>query len=174
RHAQRVGVPPDLTVDVDMRRTRAVSLAAGLSLAYWSLVIGQGLDPASLLKPRADSWPTYHGDYSGQRHSRLKQITPANVHQLTLAWAFQTGQTAALKSTPILVNGVLYITTPDNVWALDARSAHQLWHYSYPTNKGFHIGHRGVALYQDFVYVTTPDAHLVALNPPESKLPRRR
>ena len=55
----------------------------------------QGLDPAALLNPPADSWPTYHGDYSGQRHSRLTQITPDNVHQLTLAWAFQTGPDAA-------------------------------------------------------------------------------
>jgi alcohol dehydrogenase (cytochrome c) len=51
-------------------------------------VFAQSLDPSALLKPGADSWPTYHGDYTGQRHSRLTQITPANVHQLTLAWAF--------------------------------------------------------------------------------------
>ena len=77
--------------------------------------------PSALLKPPADSWPTYHGDYSGQRHSRLTQITPDNVHQLTLAWAFQTGQTQQIKATPILVNGVIYVTTPDNIWAIDAR-----------------------------------------------------
>ena len=109
-------------------------------------------------------WPTYHGDYSGRHHSPLAQITPENVHQLTLAWAFQTGQTQQIKSTPILVNGVIYITSPDNIWALDARSARQLWRYTYPTNQGFHIGHRGAAVYKDSVYLTTPDAHLVALN----------
>jgi len=111
-----------------------------------------------------DGWPTYHGDYSGQRHSRLTQITPANVHQLTLAWAFQTGQTQQIKSTPILVNGVIYVTAPDNIWALDARSARQLWRYTYPANQGFHIGHRGAAVYKNFVYLTTPDAHLIALD----------
>ena len=52
---------------------------------------------------RRDSWPTYHGDYSGQRHSRLTQITPDNVGQLTLAWSFQTGQTQQIKASPILV-----------------------------------------------------------------------
>ncbi len=109
-------------------------------------------------------WPTYHGDHSGQRHSPLTQITPANVHQLTLAWAFQTGQTQQIKATPILVNGVIYVTAPDNIWALDARSARQLWRYTYPPNQGFHIGHRGAAVYKDFVYLTTPDAHLVALD----------
>ena len=101
-----------------------------------------------MLKPSADSWPTYHGDYTGQRHSRLTQITPANVHQLTLAWAFQTGQTQQIKATPILVDGVIYITTPDNIWAIDARSARQFWRYTYPANQGFHIGHRGAAVYK--------------------------
>ena len=109
-------------------------------------------------------WPTYHGDFSGQRHSKLTQISPDNVRQLTLVWAFQTGQTQQIKSTPILVNGVIYITTPDNIWAIDARSARQLWRYTYPTNQGFHIGHRGAAVYKDSVYLTTPDAHLVALD----------
>jgi alcohol dehydrogenase (cytochrome c) len=115
-------------------------------------------------------WPTYHGDYSGRHHSPLAQITPANVHQLTLAWAFQTGQTQQIKSTPILVNGVIYITSPDNIWAVDARSARQLWRYTYPTNQGFHIGHRGAAVYKDSVYLTTPDAHLVALNAQTGKV----
>ena len=80
----------------------------------------------------ADSWPSYHGDYSGRRHSQLKQITPDNVHQLTLAWAFQTGQPGGIKSSPLLVNGVIYITAPDNLWAIDARTARPLWHYTYP------------------------------------------
>jgi alcohol dehydrogenase (cytochrome c) len=139
-------------------------ISVTLALACCRLVIAQGLDPATLLKPPADSWPTYHGDYSGQRHSRLTQITPDNVRQLTLAWTFQTGQTQQIKSTPILVDGVIYVTTPDNIWALDARSARQLWRYTYPTNQGFHIGHRGAAVYKHSVYLTTPDAHLVALD----------
>ena len=94
----------------------------------------QGLDPATLLKPPVDSWPTYHGDYTGQRHSKLTQITPDNVHQLTLAWAWQAGGTNQIKATPILVNGVLYITAPDNIWAIDARTARQIWRYTYPAN----------------------------------------
>ena len=84
-------------------------------------VMAQGLDPSTLLKPPVDSWPTYHGDYTGQRHSRLTQITPDNVGRLTLAWSFQTGMTQQIKASPILVDGVIYITTPDNIWAIDAR-----------------------------------------------------
>ncbi len=140
-------------------------IALGFMLAFSAAnAAAQGLDPSALLKPPADSWPTYHGDYSGQRHSRLTQITPDNVGQLALAWAFQTGQSTQIKATPILVNGILYITTPDNLWAIDARSARQIWQYRYPENAGFHIGHRGVAVYKDTVYLTTPDAHLVALD----------
>jgi alcohol dehydrogenase (cytochrome c) len=133
-------------------------------------VAAQGVDPATLLNPPADAWPTYHGDYSGQRHSRLTQITPANVGQLTLAWAFQTGQSTPIKATPILSNGILYLTTPDNIWAIDARSSRQLWQYRYPDNAGFHIGHRGAAVYKDMVYLTTPDAHLVALDARDGKV----
>src|SRR5215468_9675766 len=72
---------------------------------------------AAQLKPPTDSWPTYHGDYSGQRHSPLTQITPENVSQLALAWAFQTGQSASIKATPIVVNGMLYVSAPDQLWA---------------------------------------------------------
>src|SRR5437660_4060435 len=150
-------------------------LAAGLLLGVLhGPAFGQGadggLDSATLLKPSADSWPTYHGTYSGQHHSRLAQITPANVYRVTLAWAFETGQTAQIKATPILVNGILYATTPDNVWALDARSANVVWHYTYPPNQGLHIGHRGVAVYRDSVYFTTPDAHLISLDARDGKV----
>jgi alcohol dehydrogenase (cytochrome c) len=124
----------------------------------------QGMDPAMLLNPPRDSWPQYHGDYSGRRHSSLMQITAQNVDQLALAWAFQTNQQATLKCSPLLVNGVLYFTVPDNVWAVDARTGHQIWHYTYPTNPGLHIGHRGVSMYKDSLYFMTPDAHLVSLN----------
>ena len=119
---------------------------------------------AAQLKPPTDSWPTYHGDYSGQRHSPLTQITPENVSQLRQVWQFQTRQNQQIKATPILVNGVIYISTPDNLWALDAHTGIELWHYTWPKNNAFHIGHRGVAVYKDSVYLTTPDAHLIALN----------
>jgi len=136
-----------------------------LCLIALSVVLsGQQVDPSLFLKPTPDSWPTYHGDYSGQHHSRLAQITPDNVKQITLSWAFNTGQTQQIKATPVLVNGVIYITTPDNLWAIDARAGRQLWRYTYPANEGFHIGHRGVAVRGDLVYLTTPDSYLIALD----------
>jgi len=154
-----------------MNLRRAAFLASAIALvALTRTLSAQDVDASMLLKPPADSWPSYHGDYSGRRHSSLKQITPQNVSSLTLAWAFQTEHTATIKSSPILVNGILYFTIPDHVWAVDARSGHELWHYTYPPNKGEHIGQRGVALYKDSLYFTAPDAHLVCLDAKTGKL----
>jgi len=117
-----------------------------------------------LLKPPKDAWPAYHGDYSGRRHSALTRITPENVGSLALAWAYQSGANAQIKASPIVVDGIIYFSTPDNVYAVDARSGHQIWHYSYPANKGFHIGSRGVSMYGNWLYFMTPDSHLICLN----------
>jgi alcohol dehydrogenase (cytochrome c) len=141
-----------------------VARSVALALVLETGAMAQNVDPALLLNPPADSWPTYHGDYSGRHHSSLSRITPDNVNQMTLAWAFQTNSTHTVKSTPILVNGVIYLTAPDAIWAIDARTGRQMWTYSYPANDAFHIGHRGSAVYQDSVFLTTPDAHLVALD----------
>lgn len=143
-----------------MNLTKLILLAALAS----GLAGAQEYDPSWQLKPPTDSWPGYHGDYSGRRHSPLTQITPANVENLGLAWSFQTGVGGELKCSPLMVNGILYITMPDNVWAVDARTGHQLWHYAYPKNNGFHIGHRGVSMYKEWLFYTTPDAHLICLN----------
>jgi len=151
-------------------RLRRHALPVIIAVTLVAAAAAQSVDPALLLKPPVDSWLTYHGDYTGQRHSKLSAITPENVHQLTLAWAFQTGQNQSLKMSPVLANGVIYLTTPDNVWAIDARTARQLWRYTHPQNDAFHIGQRGVAVYKDMVYFTTPDAHLVGLDARDGKV----
>ncbi len=129
---------------------------------------GDGLDPATILHPPPDSWPTYNGDYSGRRYSLLTQINASNVGSLTVAWIAQL-HSAAIKSTPLLVNGVLYLTVPDNVWALDARTGRTIWHYT-RESEGDHIGHRGVAMYKSWLYFTTADCHLVSLDARTGKL----
>src|SRR5580698_5440466 len=139
-------------------------LISALLLAGSTALLGQGVDNPMLLNPPANSWPQYHGTYDGQRHSKLEQINPRNVGNLALAWAFQTHQNAEIKSTPLMVDGVLYFTVPDNVWAIDALSGHQLWRYTYPPNHGLHIGNRGLAMYKNWLYFLTPDGHLVSLN----------
>ena len=149
-----------------------ISAAAAfvLSLPGASSLHAQNLEDAQLLNPSPDSWPLYHGDYSGRRHSNLTQITPQNVANLSLAWAFQTNQTAEIKSSPLLVDGILYFTVPDNIWAVDARSGHQIWHYHRPSTQGDHIGHRGVAMYKGWLYFTTPDCHLISLDAKDGKV----
>jgi alcohol dehydrogenase (cytochrome c) len=142
---------------------RFAEAIAGVALVA-SSAVAQDVPNQLLQQPARDSWPTYHGDYSGRHHSSLTQITPANVSQLGLAWAFQTNDAQSIKATPLLANGVIYVSAPDNVWAIDARSGRQLWRYTYPPNAGFKIGHRGVAVLGGLVYVTTPDAHLLALD----------
>ncbi len=133
---------------------------AGLCLGAAAL-FAQGLDPSALLRPATDTWPTYNGDYSGRRYSPLDQINAANIGALTLAWVYRA-RGAEIKSTPLEVNGILYFTAPDNVWAVDARYGREIWHYHRPS-EGDHIGHRGVAMYGEWLYFTTPDAHLVSL-----------
>jgi alcohol dehydrogenase (cytochrome c) len=142
-----------------------IKLLVGVVLLVGSAAVwAQGVDHSMLLEPPADSWPQYHGTYNGQRHSKLEQITPQNVGNLTLAWAFQSKQAMDIKSTPLMVDGVLYFTVPDKVWAVDALSGQQLWLYTYPPNPGLHIGNRGLGMYKDSLYFLVPDGHLVSLN----------
>lgn len=128
----------------------------------------QLLDPAKLLvKQPTDTWPTYNGDYSGRRYSSLQQINAGNVHTLSLAWTTRFGAGATpptIKSTPLLVNGILYFTAPNHVWAADARTGRELWHYAYPANTGSTIGNRGVGMYGNWLFFESPDSHLVSLD----------
>jgi alcohol dehydrogenase (cytochrome c) len=147
-----------------------VSAATAFLFTGFALPLAaQNLDNARLLHPPADTWPLYHGDYSGRRHSHLTQINRQNVGNLALVWAFQTKQPAEIKATPLLVDGILYFTVPDNVWAVDARSGHMIWHYNRPS-VGEHIGHRGVAMYKGWLYFLTPDDHLICLDAKDGKV----
>jgi alcohol dehydrogenase (cytochrome c) len=150
-----------------MNFAKTACLAAAstiIAIVTSSISLAQGVDEQMLLHPPTNSWPGYHGDYSGRRHSSLTQITPQNVKNLTLSWAFQTERTIAIKASPLLVDGILYFTVPENLWAVDARSGHMIWHYTYPNAPAMHIGHRGVAMYKGFLFFLSPDGHLVSLN----------
>ncbi len=130
------------------------------------------LDPNAIGQPPVNSWPTFNGDYSGRRYSTLTQITPANVSQIAQQWVYKiTGVGAqrgapepVVKCTPLLVNGVLYITIPDHLWALDARTSKELWHYDWIDHGGHLVGQRGAAIWKTTVYFLTPDNWLIALN----------
>jgi alcohol dehydrogenase (cytochrome c) len=114
-------------------------------------------------------WPTYHGQMSGNRHSELKQVDVSNVAHLAPAWMFPITKAQRLEGTPIVVDGIMYVTTANECFALDAKNGRQIWHYSRPQTKGV-IGdaesaiNRGVAVHNDKVFMITDHAHIIALN----------
>jgi acido-empty-quinoprotein group A len=130
------------------------------------------LDPKVIGQPPIETWSTFNGDYSGQRYSTLTQITPTNVKQIAQQWVYKiTGLGAqrgasepVIKCTPLLVDGVLYITIPDHVFALDVRTGKELWRYDWVDHGGHLIGQRGVGMWKTTVYFLAPDNWLIALN----------
>ena len=150
-----------------MRHTQARTAALCIVLAC-AMSIGH---PGVQAQQRQDSgqWTTYSGDYNAQRHSSLTQITPANVGRLAVQWIFQSGVSGRFEATPLVVDGIMYLTGPDNyAWALDARTGRQIWRYRRQLPEGLNICcgrvNRGFAINGDRLYMTTLDAHLVALD----------
>ena len=113
------------------------------------------------------NWLTYSGGYFSQRYSELDQINPDNVDDLRLQWVYQTGGAARWQSTPLVVDGVMYLTQrPNDIVALDARTGRVFWIYRYPTPPN-HLAccganNRGVAVLGDKVFMGTLDAHGIA------------
>ncbi|MGH9384546.1 MAG: PQQ-binding-like beta-propeller repeat protein, partial [Vicinamibacterales bacterium] len=127
-----------------MTRLRITTVLAsiGFTTAIGVTAIAQNVTNDQLLKGLADpsAWLNYSGDYGGQRHSPLTQITPANVNGLSVQWAFQTATLGKFETTPIVLNGVMYITGPNNTaWAIDARTGRQLWSYRRDLPEGMSI-----------------------------------
>lgn len=122
-----------------------------------------------LTRPVGENWPSYNGDYTGRRFSSLHEINRNNVAQLRAAWVFHPGNTQRLEATPVVIRGVMYLTSANDVFALDASTGRTLWHYSRPISSGLlddAAAHksRGVAVWQQFVYSETDDAHLLCLD----------
>jgi alcohol dehydrogenase (cytochrome c) len=127
--------------------------------------------PERLLRAAADSanWLMYGRDYGNQRFSPLDQIRRDNVQNLVPVWSFQTGVPDGLEATPLVVDGVIFLSTSWNhVFAIDARTGAELWHYRrrLPAKLRYCCGpvNRGVAIWNRTVYLATLDAHLVALD----------
>ena len=123
---------------------------------------------ARLQNPEARNWLSTRGNYAGWGYSPLSKINDKNVSKLSLAWSFTSGQQEGHQSPPIVNDGYMYVTAPNNqVVALDARNGQEIWRYKkeipaelfqlHPTN-------RGVALYGDKVYVATTDCNLVVIH----------
>jgi len=116
-----------------------------------------------------EQWLTYSGAYNGMRFSGLDQINRANVQQLTLRWVFQTGVRGEHETTPLVIDGVMYFTTPQNhAYAIDVRTGRPLWHYqrNLPKDLSLCCGpqNRGLAALGDRLFMGTLDAHVIALD----------
>src|SRR5437016_7165384 len=147
-----------------------------VAAASWSLVSAQ--QPASSQVTAQDlqdglknptRWITYGGDYANRRYSPLTQITPANVNRLVPAWQFQTDTLGKFEATPLVLDGVVYVTGPlDTGWAIDARTGRQIWRYKRDLPSGLiaccGLVNRGFGLLGDRLFKTTLDAHVVAIS----------
>jgi alcohol dehydrogenase (cytochrome c) len=121
------------------------------------------------VRPPASNWPSYNGDYSGRRYSALSQIDVSNVTQLRAEWVFHSQNSSRLEVTPIVMNGLMLVTSANDAFALDARTGRSVWHHSRPTTEGLiddassHLN-RGMALWGNRAYMETDNAHLVCLD----------
>ncbi len=119
-------------------------------------------------RPNAD-WLSYNGDFSGRRFSGLSQINLSNVGQLRAQWVFHSSNSNRLEVTPVVVNGVMFVTSANDTYALDARTGRTIWHHVWPISEGLiddASGHlsRGVAVWHARVYRQTDNAHLLCLD----------
>lgn len=147
-----------------------LTMIAAAAMAGASLHVS--VDPNTIGKAPVTSWPTFNGDYSGQRYSTLTQIGPGNLSRLELQWVYRIEDVGAqrgapvpiIKCTPLELSGVLYMTIPDHVWALDARTGKELWHYDWVDRGGHLVGQRGVGIWKSTLFFESPDNWLIALN----------
>jgi len=119
-------------------------------------------------RPNAD-WLSYNGDFSGRRFSGLSQINLSNVGKLRAQWVFHSSNSNRLEVTPVVVNGVMFVTSANDTYALDARTGRTIWHHVWPISEGLiddASGHlsRGVAVWHARVYRQTDNAHLLCLD----------
>ncbi len=134
---------------------------------------GESIDRAAIeeiLHPKPGEWPSYNGTLNGNRHSPLDRINRTNAGRLTLQWVFSM-QYFGLEATPLVAGGVMFVTGPNQVYALDARSGQEIWRYSRPRSTSPSVAgdaakgaNRGAALLGDRVFYATDDAHLICLD----------
>ena len=126
--------------------------------------------PAQLIaQPPGANWLSYNGDFSGRRYSSLSQINRHNVEQLRAQWVFHSSNTNRLEATPVVVDGVMFFTSANDTYALDAGTGRVIWHHAWPISEGLiddASGHlsRGVAVWHSQVYRQTDNAHLLCLD----------
>ena len=152
-----------------VRHTRSLRVndAPGSEVTAAGTVVSSERLTAAAQDP--NNWLMYGRDYSNQRFSPLASVRRENVGRLVPVWSFQTGVPDGLEATPLFVDGVIYLTTPwDHVFAIDAHTGTELWHYQrhLPKKLRYCCGpvNRGPAIVGSLLYLSTLDAHLVALD----------
>jgi len=125
---------------------------------------------SEIAHPRKGDWPTYNGTLDGNRNSSLEQVNLQNVSKLQLQWTYSI-QFNGLETTPVVVDGVMYVTGNNQVYALSGKTGREIWRYERPKSVGATIAsdaaigvNRGVAVLGDRVFYLTDDAHLIALH----------
>ena len=136
-----------------------------VSLVLLPLAVNAQVTSDRLLRAADEpqNWLTYSGGYASQRHSQLKQIEPGNVKNLELKWILPNQVFGAWQSTPIVVNGIMYVTQrPNDVLALDAKTGRVFWQYRYTVSPDTRVccgsNNRGIAILGDTLYTGTLDA----------------
>jgi alcohol dehydrogenase (cytochrome c) len=147
----------------------AAGLLPAVPVSAWQGVVEpRPVTQSRLDDPEPENWLSYRGNYAGWGFSSLDQITVENVGRLTPVWSFATGVNGGHESPPVVNDGVMYVTTPQNkLFALDAKTGDYLWRYEHDLPSrlvAIHDTNRGVALYDDKVYMATLDARVLALD----------
>jgi len=128
------------------------------------------VQPAQLLaSPPAADWLSYNGDYTGRRYSALREINAGNVSQLKAQWVFHVPNSSRLEVTPVVVDGVMFVTAANDAYAMDAQTGRIIWHYARPITEGLiddasQHHNRGVGIWHSRVYMETDNAHLLCLD----------
>jgi len=122
-----------------------------------------------LLQPVAGDWPSYNGDYTGRRYVSLKGINPQTVSRLRPEWVFHLRNSEALEVTPVVYEGMMFVTAANDAYALDGSTGRVIWHYERPITEGLiddasQHHNRGVGLWHSRVYMETDNAHLLCLD----------
>ena len=149
-------------------RKSALLLSTTLTLGLGQAGLAADWDALTHAGGQSANWLVYGGNLANTRYVPNDEINVDNVGDLELKWIFQTGIIGSFENTPVVEDGVMYITTPYNhVFAIDARTGRELWHYEHKLGTTIFCcgpNNRGVALADDKVYMATLDAMLIALD----------
>jgi alcohol dehydrogenase (cytochrome c) len=120
-------------------------------------------------QPPGKNWLSYNGDYTGRRFSSLDQINVQNVANLRTQWVFHATNSNSLEVTPVVLDGLMFVTSANDAWALDAQTGRIVWHYTRPITEGLiddasQHHNRGVGLWHSRIYLETDNAHLLCLD----------